>query len=377
MIYYDNAATTKVYDECVEILTEYNQNRYFNPSALYKEASDIKLLIDSARESIKKRLRAPEGNLYFTSSGSEADNTALFGVRKQKGQTVIVGEGEHDAVYNSALQLKNDGYTVEFAPIKSNGQIDVEKLGDMLNPDVCLVSVMHVSNETGAINDLESISALIKERAPRAIFHSDGVQAYGKIDINLRASGVDMYTISGHKIHAPKGVGALWIKKGVTVRPLIFGGGQEGGFRSSTENVAGIMAFKTASDRIFGNFEENNSTKSQIKEYLKAYICQNVADTVVLSPDDGASHILTLAFKNLRGEVLLHALEKKCVLVGIGSACSSHRESRFKKLLNLDGEHRDGIVRLSFSEFNTLDEAKEAVKIIADTANEWNRFVRK
>ena len=155
MIYYDNAATTKVYDECVEILTEYNQNRYFNPSALYKEASDIKLLIDGARESIKKRLRAPEGNLYFTSSGSEADNTALFGVRKQKGQTVIVGEGEHDAIYNSALQLKNDGYKVEFAPIKSNGQIDVEKLGDMLNPDVCLVSVMHVSNETGAINDLE------------------------------------------------------------------------------------------------------------------------------------------------------------------------------------------------------------------------------
>lgn len=186
-----------------------------------------------------------------------------------------------------------------------------------------------------------------------------------------------MYTISGHKIHAPKGVGALWIKKGVTVRPLIFGGGQESGFRSSTENVAGIMAFKTASDRIFGNFEANNSIKSQIKEYLKSYICQNVADTVVLSPDDGASHILTLAFKNLRGEVLLHALEKKSVLVGIGSACSSHRESRFKKLLNLDADHRDGIVRLSFSEFNTLDEAKEAAKIIADTANEWNRFVRK
>ena len=377
MIYYDNAATTKVYPECIEILTQYNQNRYFNPSALYKEASDIKLLIDGARKKKKKRLRAPEGNLYFTSSGSEADNTALFGVRKQKGQTVIVGEGEHDAVYNSALQLKNDGFNVEFAPIKSDGGIDIEKLADMLNPNVCLVSVMHVSNETGAIHDLESISALIKEKAPRAIFHSDGVQAYGKIDINLRASGVDMYTISGHKIHAPKGVGALWIKKGDTIRPLIFGGGQESGFRSSTENVAGIMAFKTASDRIFGNFEENNSIKSQIKEYLKSYICQNVADTVVLSPDDGASHILTLAFKNLRGEVLLHALEKKSVLVGIGSACSSHRESRFKKLLNLDADHRDGIVRLSFSEFNTLDEAKEAAKIIADTANEWNRFVRK
>ena len=186
-----------------------------------------------------------------------------------------------------------------------------------------------------------------------------------------------MRTISGHKIHAPKGVGALWIKKGVNVKPLIYGGGQESGFRSSTENVASIMAFDKASELIFADFDQKISQKSEIREYLKEFVLKNVPETVVLSPENGASHILTVAFKNLRGEVLLHALEKKDVLVGIGSACSSHRESRFKKLLGLDEYHRDGIVRFSFGLFNTLDEAKIAASIITDTANEWNKFIRK
>ncbi len=377
MIYYDNAATTRVFDECIDCLKEYNQNEYFNPSALYAEASKIKILLDKVRENFKKRLHAPEGNLYFLSSGSEGDNTVLFGVKKRKDSKIIVGDGEHDAIFSSALELKNQGYNVEFAPIKSDGAVDIEKLSAMLDENVCLVSIMHVSNETGAINDLKTISSLIKKKSPKAVFHSDGVQAFGKIDVNLRELGVDAYTISGHKIHAPKGVGALWIKKGVNVKPLIYGGGQESGFRSSTENVASIMAFDKASELIFADFDQKISQKSEIREYLKEFILKNVPETVVLSPENGASHILTVAFKNLRGEVLLHALEKKDVLVGIGSACSSHRESRFKKLLGLDEYHRDGIVRFSFGLFNTLDEAKIAASIVADTANEWNKFIRK
>ncbi len=167
------------------------------------------------------------------------------------------------------------------------------------------------------------------------------------------------------------------MKNGVNVKPLIYGGGQEFGFRSSTENVAGIMAFGTACDKMFKDFSHNNSKKAEIREYIKTNLLKNVLGTVVISPENGASHILTVAFKNLRGEVLLHALEKKDVIVGIGSACSSHRESRFKKLLGLDEFHRDGIVRFSFGLFNTLEEAEKAVGIICDTANEWNKFVRK
>lgn len=377
MIYYDNAATTKVFDECIDVLKTFNGERYFNPSALYGEASEIKREIDSVRANTIKRLHTPEGNLYFLSSGSEGDNTVLFGVKKRKGSKIIVDEGEHDAIYNAALELRNQGYCVEFAPIKKDGSVDVEKLSQLLDESVCLVSVMHVSNETGAINDLKGLSEIIRKKSPDAVFHSDGVQAFGKIPVNLRECGVDAYTISGHKIHAPKGVGALWIKKGVNVKPLIYGGGQEFNFRSSTENVAGIMSFGKACDIVFADFEKNVSEKSQIKEYLTEEILKNVSDTIVISPENGASHVLTVAFKNLRGEVLLHALEKKGVLVGIGSACSSHRESRFKKLLGLDEFHRDGIVRFSFGLFNTLDEASVAASIICDTANEWNKFVRK
>lgn len=377
MIYYDNAATTKVFDECLEDLKVFNCEKYYNPSALYGEASKIKGLISAVRENVKKYLHAPEGNLYFLSSGSEGDNTVLFGAKKKKGAKIVVDEGEHDAIYNCALELKNQGYAVEFAPIKSDGAVDVEKLSQMLDENVCLVSIMHVSNETGAVNDLKSISQIIKRKCPNALFHSDGVQAFGKIEINLRECGVDAYTISGHKIHAPKGIGALWVKNGVNVKPLIYGGGQEFGFRSSTENVAGIMAFGTACDKMFKDFSHNNSKKAEIREYIKTNLLKNVPGTVVISPENGASHILTVAFKNLRGEVLLHALEKKDVIVGIGSACSSHRESRFKKLLGLDEFHRDGIVRFSFGLFNTLEEAEKAVGIICDTANEWNKFVRK
>ncbi len=378
MIYLDNAATTKMYDEALRVLTEANEKRWFNASALYKEASEESKTIRRARETLLGALKAGDGELYFLSGGTEADNTALFCTRKAKGSRVIVSEGEHDAVINPAKVLKEQGYDVVFAPIKSDGGVDEEKFAALLTPDVSLVSVMHVSNETGAVNDIAKLSAMTKRAAPKAIFHSDGVQAFGKIKVNLRSLGADLYTVSGHKIHGPKGIGALYVAKGAPVKPLVFGGGQEKGFRSGTENGPAIEAFAAAAERTMRNFEEDCSKKRRYLEYLREGLENGVPDVKIITDTErSAPHILTVAFGGVRGEVLLHALEERGILVGVGSACSSHRESRFKSLLGLDEAHRDGIVRFSVSAFNDFSEVATVVRETANAVARLKEYARK
>ncbi|HIU21465.1 MAG TPA: cysteine desulfurase [Candidatus Limadaptatus stercorigallinarum] len=378
MIYLDNAATTKMYDEALRVLTEANEKRWFNASALYKEASEESKTIRRARETLLGALKAGDGELYFLSGGTEADNTALFCTRKAKGSRVIVSEGEHDAVINPAKVLKEQGYDVVFAPIKSDGGVDEEKFAALLTPDVSLVSVMHVSNETGAVNDIAKLSAMTKRAAPKAVFHSDGVQAFGKIKVNLRSLGADLYTVSGHKIHGPKGIGALYVAKGAPVKPLVFGGGQEKGFRSGTENGPAIEAFAAAAERTMRNFEEDCSKKRRYLEYLREGLENRVPDVKIITDTErSAPHILTVAFGGVRGEVLLHALEERGILVGVGSACSSHRESRFKSLLGLDEAHRDGIVRFSVSAFNDFSEVATVVRETADAVARLKEYARK
>lgn len=378
MIYLDNAATTKMYDEALRVLTEANEKRWFNASALYKEASEESKTIRRARETLLGALKAGDGELYFLSGGTEADNTALFCTRKAKGSRVIVSEGEHDAVINPAKVLKEQGYDVVFAPIKSDGGVDEEKFAALLTPDVSLVSVMHVSNETGAVNDIAKLSAMTRRAAPKAVFHSDGVQAFGKIKVNLRSLGADLYTVSGHKIHGPKGIGALYVAKGAPVKPLVFGGGQEKGFRSGTENGPAIEAFAAAAERTMRNFEEDCSKKRRYLEYLREGLENGVPDVKIITDTErSAPHILTVAFGGVRGEVLLHALEERGILVGVGSACSSHRESRFKSLLGLDEAHRDGIVRFSVSAFNDFSEVATVVRETADAVALLKEYARK
>lgn len=365
MIYLDNAATTKTYESSAKIMSDMNLRCYFNPSALYAEASECAKKVKQARDNIKKALYAPPGELYFTSGGSESDNTALLCARKKRGGTVIVSEGEHDAVINPAQRLKEEGYNVVFAPILSDGSIDHEAFASLLDESVSLVSVMHVSNETGAINDIKKLVKLTRKYAPNALFHSDGVQAFCKIKVNLSALDVDLYTISGHKIHAPKGIGGLFVKKGVPIKPLIYGGGQEKGFRSGTENTGAILAFEDAVSSNIRNFEADYSKKYEIIEHLKRKLLSETDDTIIITPNDNrAPHILTVAFKDVRGEVLLHALEKHGILIGIGSACSSRHESRFKDLLALDSAHRDGIARFSVSQFNETEEIDSTIRAI-------------
>lgn len=366
LIYLDNAATTRIYPEVADLIAEESKNDFFNPSALYKPSVALSVKIKNARESIKSALHAGDGELYFTSGGSEGDNTALFCTRKPKGSRIIVGLGEHDAIINGAAQLAQQGYDVVYAPINADGSVNVEEFKNFLTPNVALVSIMHVSNETGAINDVARLCKLTKKIAPNAVFHSDGVQAFGKIKVNLRALGVDLYTISAHKIHGPKGIGALYVKKGTPIKPLIYGGGQEKGFRSGTENAPSILGFAKAVEICMENFDFDFAKKAAFKAQLKEKLLSEIDDVQIISGDENfAPNILTVAFKDVRGEVLLHDIEDDGILVGIGSACSSHHESRFKSLLGLDENHKDGIIRFSISyenDENDIDFIVEKIK---------------
>lgn len=377
LIYLDNAATTRIYPEVAKTVLEESEEDFFNPSALYKQSVALSVKIKNAREEIKAALKAREGELYFLSGGTEADNTALFCTRKAKGSRVIVGLGEHDAIINSANQLAQQGFDVQYAPINPDGSVNVEEFEKLLNENVSLVSIMHVSNETGAINDIARLVRLTRKYAPKAIFHSDGVQAFGKIKVNLRALDVDLYTISAHKIHGPKGIGGLFVKKGVSIRPLIFGGGQEKGFRSGTENAPCIIGFAEAVKITNDNFATDYSKKSTFREQLIAKLKENIDDMVVVSPqNDFAPNILTVAFKDVRGEVLLHDIEDSGILVGIGSACSSHHESRFKGLFGLDERHKDGIIRFSTSyesDINDIDFVVSTIKASLEKLTNYKR----
>lgn len=377
LIYLDNAATTRIYPEVADLIAEESKNDFFNPSALYKPSVALSVKIKNAREGIKSALHAGDGELYFTSGGSEGDNTALFCTRKPKGSRIIVGLGEHDAIINGAAQLAQQGYDVVYAPINADGRVNVEEFKNLLTPNVALVSIMHVSNETGAINDIARLCKLTKKVAPNAVFHSDGVQAFGKIKVNLRALGVDLYTISAHKIHGPKGIGALYVKKGTPIKPLIYGGGQEKGFRSGTENAPCILGFAKAVEICMENFDTDFAKKAAFKAQLKEKLLSEIDDVQIISGDENfAPNILTVAFKDVRGEVLLHDIEDDGILVGIGSACSSHHESRFKSLLALDENHKDGIIRFSISyenDENDIDFIVEKIKSSLEKLSGYKR----
>ena len=373
MIYLDNAATTRVYERANRILFESGDKFYFNASALYAEAAEADRRITAARRKLSDILRAGGGEIYFTSGGTESDNTALFGAKKAKGSRIIVSEGEHDAVINPAKQLAQQGYDVVFAPIKPDGGVDEEAFSKLLTPNTSLVSVMHVSNETGAVNDIARLVRMTKSVSPKALFHSDGVQAFGKIKVDLRALGADMYSLSGHKIHAPKGIGALYVASGASVKPLLFGGGQELGFRSGTENTPMIAAFAAAAEESEEKFEENYSKKRGLIEHLaKRYT--GIEALSLIPGTVGAAPVQNIGAYGVELKDVVESVEAYNQLtfekqIYPAEACGyGYRESRFKKLLGLPREFADGIVRFSVSEFNTDEEMVFAAKKAAEAA---------
>ena len=372
MIYLDNAATTKPSKECVDTFNKYTEE-FFNPSGIYMPSIKVKNDIQSARESVLKALGTSSGSITFTSSATEANNLAIFGTMRSNFKKFVFSMAEHPSVYNVAQELKNRGYDVEFCPLSENGQVDYEVLEKILDSETSFISIIHVSNETGAINDLKRINEIRMRKCPKAIFHSDGVQAFGKIKVNLDFYGVDLYTISGHKMHSFKGCACLYCRN-VVLKPTTFGGGQENNIRSGTENVGAIMSLKTAVDTLANIKESVEYVKT-----LKATFLKNINDLPckINSDNNCSPYILSLTFKGVNGETLVHMMEQKDIYISTGSACSSrHSGNRTLEAMGVSLKDIKGSVRISFSHNNTIEEVDSASKALVECYNQLIKKLR-
>ncbi len=373
MIYLDNAATTRPMKSAIQDAEGALNELYFNPSASYAGGIQTHGEIGRAREEILSLVGGTENfGLIFTSCGTEADNQAMFGSVK-RGNLVVSG-GEHAAVYECAKELKNRGLEVRIAPLNRDGSVDRDALLRLVDEKTALVSVIHVNNETGAVNPVGRIAEQVKEKNARALFMSDGVQAFGKIPFRL-TKHIDFYTLSAHKIGAPKGIGALIVKKGVKAEAYLYGGGQESGKRSGTENVFGILAFASAAKRKFSTLKEDGERILSYRERLFEKLDKDLF--VRLSPENGTPYILTVSAKGLRGETLVRMLSDRGVYAGKGSACSSKKPfSRVIEACGVERELLDGVLRFSFSPENSEAEIDEAAEIVNRTAKELYGRIR-
>lgn len=364
MIYFDNASTTKPCEKSVRYLNEYLTDKFFNASSIYRQGIENKNQINLCKKMIAKKLGINfKDNIIFTGSATEANNIAIQGSLRKNFNKLLFSEGEHPSVYNTALALKNKGFNVEFVKLNINGTVDLDDFKNKLTPDTSFVSIMHVNNETGAINNLDYLVDLKNKICPNALFHSDGVQAFGKIEFTLN-SNIDLYTISAHKIYGPKGVGALYSKNKSKLNPIIFGGGQEYNIRSGTENVANINGFMGAVEEI------DYACYDYIKD-IKRYIIDNLNSGFKVNSEleKTSPYILSLSFKGINGETLVHMLEQKNILISRGSACSGSKiGNRILSAMQLDTQSVVGSIRLSFSKFNTIEEAK----IVTQKLNEFS-----
>lgn len=379
MIYLDNAATTQMHESCLEIFKKFGIEQFYNPSALYSKSLSISNHIKDARVRFLKLLGGSNSdNFIFTSSGSQADNLALLCSLKTKKGKIIIGAVEHSAVYNSATELKARCFDLDICPCDNYGKTNLDCLEKMLTTDVVMVSIMHVCNETGAVNDLSSISKLIRQKSPQAIFHSDGVQAFGKIPVRVKSLGVDLYSISGHKINAPKGIGGLYISDKLHLKPIVFGGGQESNLISGTENVANIMAFDMASQLAMTNMKANYDKYIMLSTNLVEQLNNNF-NNIKINTDlnNSCANIVSFCFDSIRGETLLHALEQKDIIVGTGSACSAKKLSkRIPQALGLDDRYSQGMLRVSFGKDNTISDVNELIKNLINVVEQLKNYQR-
>ncbi len=367
MIFLDNASTTKIYNEALEEYVNFSRENYFNASSLYKNGVQVSVKVNNARKTIIKLLGGSVfDNLIFTSGATEANNFAINGcVRKNMGK-LLFSIGEHPSVYNVALNLLNMGYDVEFVNLTKDGTVDEKDFINKLT-GASFVSIMHINNETGAINNIKKLVQIAKAKNPKIIFHCDGVQAFGKIKVNVSALGVDLYTISAHKIHGPKGVGALYVKKGINLKPILFGGGQEFNLRSGTENTCGIISFCKACELANKNVESNLEYVSTLKEEFVKNITNNF-NVVINSSLESLPYIISFAVPKVKAETILHMAENEGVLISNGSACSSkHTDNRILKAMGVENNIIESSVRVSFSFDTKLEEVIKACEIIKKT----------
>ncbi len=373
IIYLDNGATTKPFKDSIEFANTYINDNYFNPSAVYHEGIMVANELKSAKNSFNKII-GDNFNVLFTSCGTESDNTAIFSYSKRG--NIVTTLAEHSAVHAPFTFLKNQGLDVRFAKINLDGSVNIEHLLSLIDKNTTFVSIIHVNNETGAINDINKIAKLIKDINKNVIFHSDGVQAFMKIPY-LISNDIDLYSVSAHKINAIKGVGALFVNKRIkNLKPLILGGGQENGLRSGTENVFGIKVFEHATCSHFKTFNDDYNKVTLLKDTLIKNLNSDLFK--VISSNNSSPYIVSLSAVGLKGEVLMHKLEENGIIIGTGSACSSkNSHSRTLKEAGHSNEVLDGVIRISFSSETTLDEVNYLVEKLNENAISLKRTIYK
>ena len=363
MIYLDNSATTRPFDSVVDVMNACMRDTWFNPSAAYKPAVDVDRSIRACRKIIASQLGAQEDEVIFTSGGTESDNLAILGYAETlhgKGN-VVVSAIEHPAVADTVRRVEKLGIEVRVLPIDSRGIVDLEAAAGIIDDQTALVSCMQVSNETGAIQPIEALAALARAKNPAVRVHVDGVQGFMRVPMHMGRMGVDMYALSGHKIHGPKGVGALVVRKGVRLVAQTTGGGQERNLRSGTYNAPAILGLGKAVEEMAARRDQVEAMRG-MKARLLDLLEKDVAGVRVNGPRpldaDSAPHVLSVSVEGVRGEVMRNALEGADVLVSTGSACASHKQkvSQTLKSMGLSGEMADGTIRISLGLDNTMEE---------------------
>lgn len=362
--YLDNSATTRCSEKVRDIVVRTMMEDFGNPSSRHDKGMEAEQYLRKAREIIAGTLKAEEKEIYFTSGGTESNNWALIGAamaNKRAGKHIVTTAVEHAAVIQPLLYLQEQGFEVSYIPVDRYGRVDLEKFTNALREDTILVSTMYINNEIGALEPVEEIGKILKEKAPKALWHIDAIQAYGKYRIYPRKLGADMISVSGHKLHGPKGVGFLYIRSGVKIQPLILGGGQQKGMRSGTDNVPGIAGLACAAKEAYTDFEEKVAHLYDLKNFFMEELQKTIPDIIFnnLAGEEGAPHIVSVSFKGVRSEVLLHALEERGIQVSSGSACSSNKKlpvSPVLKEIGLQKDLLDSTIRFSFCETTTKEE---------------------
>ncbi len=383
-IYLDNGATTKPTPDVVARMTEVLTQAYGNPSSLHRKGQEAEQYVKKARSIIAEALHVPPESLYFTSGATESTNTALLGVTARAGKRrhILAARGEHPATGDTLKRIAEQGFELEWFDLDPQGRIRIESLQAKVRPETCLVTCLHVNNETGVIQPIHQMGRIIHETAPQCCFHVDAVQSFGKLPIDPIAWEIDLMSTSAHKIHGPKGIGFLYVRKGLYIPPLLTGGGQERKLRSGTENVPGIVGYGQAVQEAYEDMEGHAAHMQGLKELAYTQLTARIPGIKVNGAPVGetAPHVLNLRIQDVRSEVLLHTLEDYGIYVSSGSACASNKpeeKSPALSALGMDARAIDESLRITFSRYNTEAEVMTFVQTMESVIPMLRRFKRR
>ena len=381
-VYLDNSATTRCFDEVASLMSNVMCQDYGNPSSMHIKGVQAEKYLRYARETIARNLKVNEKEILFTSGGTESDNLALIGVayaNERRGRHLITTAIEHPAILQTMQYLETQGFEVTYLPVDHNGQLDLHDLEEAITDKTILVSIMHTNNEIGALEPITEAGALIKKKNPMTVFHVDAVQGYGKFRILPKRMGIDLLSVSGHKIHGPKGIGFLYINEKVKINPIIFGGGQQKGMRSGTENVPAIAGLAKAVELVYANLDQDMERLYKLKQYFIMGL-NSIPDIKIngLTGIESAPHIVSVSVRGIRSEVLLHALEEKGIYVSAGSACASNKPavSATLKAIGVEECLLDSTIRFSFSAYTTKEEIDYTLQNLCDIIPMLRRYTR-